>query len=200
MAASSAQYTNQPRVHRRIQIAVALAAAIAIVVGAWLAVSQTGFDALGQGGIHQNLLPRIGEPAPDFLTEDVLGNPVRLSDYRGQPVWLNFWGSWCPPCRAEMPEIQAAYEQLAPQGLVLLAVSVRESPLDALRYAAQNNATFYLLSDPDEQDTGQAYPLYNVPTHIFIDADGIVRSIILQDMDRDTAIQHGQAILAAAKR
>lgn len=183
---------------RTTQIVVGLVLAAAIVAAAWFISEQAGFDSIGQGGINQQLLPKVGDVAPDFETEDVFGNPVRLSQFRGHPVWLMFWGSWCPPCRAEFPEVQRAYEQLEPDGLRLLGVAVRESPFDAASYAAQNGATWLVLSDPDERDTGGGYPLYNVPTHMFIDADGIVRSVVISDMNEPLALEHGRALFAPA--
>ncbi len=187
----------EPRIDRarRSQIAASLGIALAIVIAAWFVGGRSGFRTIGEGGVNQRLLPKVGEVAPDFETRDVFGNTVRLSDFRGRPVWLNFWGSWCPPCRAEMPEIQAAYQQLEPEGLVLLAISVREPPEDALRYALQNRATFPILTDRYEQDTGAFYPLYNVPTHIFIDADGVIRAVILSDMSLDRALYAGRDVI-----
>ena len=182
---------------RRTQIALGLGVALAIVVGAWIVAGRAGLESIGQGGVNQRLLPKVGEVAPDFETEDVFGNRVRLSQFRGRPVWLNFWGSWCPPCRAEFPDIQRAYEQLEPEGLQLLAISLDEPPLAAAAYAGQNRATFLVLSDPDRADTGAAYPIYNCPTHVFIDADGVVRSIVLEDMDVEQALREGRAVINA---
>ena len=108
-----------------------------------------------------------------------------------------FWGSWRPPCRAEFPDIQAAYEQLEPNGLRMLGVSLREPPSDTASHAARNGASFFVLSDPDERDTGAAYPIYNFPTHIFIDADGVIRAIVLEDMDTDQALAAAQSVLGA---
>ncbi|MDF3039523.1 MAG: alkyl hydroperoxide reductase/Thiol specific antioxidant/Mal allergen [Thermomicrobiales bacterium] len=174
---------------------VGLVVAGVIVAAALFVGSQSGWESIGTGGINQSLLPKVGQVAPDFETEDVFGNPVRLSQFQGRPVWLMFWGSWCPPCRAEFPDIQAAYEQLEPQGLRMLGVSLRETPLDAASYAARNGATFLVLSDPDERDTGAAYPIYNFPTHIFIDADGVIRSIVLEDMDTEQALAEARRVL-----
>ena len=78
----------------------------------------------------------------------------------------------------------------------MLGVSLRETPVDAASYAARNGATFLVLSDPDERDTGAAYPNYNFPTHIFIDADGIIRAIILEDMDTEQALAQAQSVLS----
>lgn len=198
MAVSSDDTTRSAiPVMSRSRIAIGLFLAAAIVVAAWIISEQAGFDAIGQGGVNQQLLPKVGQPAPDFVTEDLFGNPVRLSQFRGQPVWLMFWGSWCPPCRAEFPEVQRAYEQLEPDGLRLLGVSVREPALNAAAYAAQNGATWLVLSDPDEADTRAGYPLYNVPTHLFIDADGIVRSVVISDMNEELALVQGRALIAA---
>ncbi|MDQ3693744.1 MAG: redoxin domain-containing protein, partial [Chloroflexota bacterium] len=82
---------------RLVTIGLGLVLAVALVVGAWFVGGQQGFDQIGRGGINSRLLPRVGEPAPDFFTVLGDGEVVLLSDYRGQPVWLNFWGSWCPP-------------------------------------------------------------------------------------------------------
>jgi peroxiredoxin len=177
---------------------IGLFVAVAIIVAAIAIGREAGWESIGDGGINQRLLPKVGALAPDFETEDVYGNPVRLSQFRGHPVWLMFWGSWCPPCRAEFPDIQAAYAQLEPKGLRMLGVSLRESAADAAAYAARNGATFLVLSDPDEADTGSAYPVYNFPTHIFIAADGTIRSIVLEDMDVDQAIAQASRILDSA--
>lgn len=185
------------RVSRRSAL-IGLGVAGVIVAAAALTGAKAGWGAIGTGGINQSLLPKVGEVAPDFETEDVFGNPVRLSQFRGHPVWLMFWGSWCPPCRAEFPDIQAAYAQLEPKGLRMLGVSLRESPIDAASYAARNGATFLVLSDPDESDTGAAYPIYNFPTHIFIDRDGVIRSIVLEDMDTEQAVAEASRLLGEA--
>ncbi|MFN8593001.1 MAG: TlpA disulfide reductase family protein [Thermomicrobiales bacterium] len=175
--------------------AIGLAVAVGIIVLVMVLGQRAGWNLIGTGGVNQSLLPKVGQVAPDFETEDVYGNPVKLSQFRGQPVWLMFWGSWCPPCRAEFPDIQAAYAELEPKGMRMLGVSLRETPLDAASYAARNGATFLVLSDPDERDTGSAYPIFNFPTHIFIDRDGVIRSIVLEDMSTDQAIAEASKIL-----
>jgi peroxiredoxin len=172
---------------------------VVILIAAAFVGVNSGWDSIGQGGMNRTLLPKVGEPAPDFITEDVFGNPVSLSQFKGQPVWLMFWGSWCPPCRAEFPDLQSAYAKLEPKGLRMLGVSLRESPVDAAAYAARNGATFLVLSDPDEADTGAAYPILNFPTHIFIDEDGIVRSLVLEDMDEEQAIAAANLVLDDAE-
>ena len=181
---------------QRLRVTLGVAVAVGLIAAAWFIGGRLGFEQIGIGGVNLSLLPKIGQPAPDFVTLTAAeGRPVQLSDYRGKPVWLNFWGSWCPPCRAEMPELQAAYERLRPRGLELLAVSLNEPAEDAARFAALNNATFTILSDPRRENTGAAYPIANFPTHILIDKDGIVRDIVLAAIDEEEIVRRAEAIM-----
>lgn len=177
------------------QAFVGIVVAVGILVLAWFVAGRAGLGDVGKGGINTSLLPKVGEEAPDFVAISPDGQIVRLSDFRGQPVWLNFWGAWCPPCRSEMPDIQAAYEELEPQGLTLLAISLGDKPSEALNFAKLNNVTFDILLDPDRSLTSPTYPIYNFPTHIFIDEDGIVRKIVLSEMSADQAVAAAQSIL-----
>src|SRR5215204_4518227 len=141
---------DQPKpTGRSKQALIGLAVAAGILALAWFVAGRAGLSDVGKGGINTSILPKVGEEAPDFVAISPQGEIVRLSDFRGQPVWLNFWGAWCPPCRAEMPDIQTAYETLGPQGLTLLAVSLGDKPSEALNFAELNGATFDILLDPD---------------------------------------------------
>lgn len=181
---------------RKKQAIAGLAVAAAILLVAWFVAGKAGLSDVGKGGINTSLLPKVGDQAPDFVAISPQGDIVHLSDYLGQPVWLNFWGSWCPPCRAEMPDIQTAYEELGPKGLTLLAVSLGDKPSEAMNFAKLNGVTFTILLDPDRSLTSPTYPIYNFPTHIFIDREGIVRKIVLSEMDADQAIAAAQSVLA----
>jgi peroxiredoxin len=178
------------------QAVVGLALALAIVVAAWFIGGRAGFGEIGEGGINRQFLPEVGEAAPDFVALDSTATGVWLHDFKGKPVWLTFWGSWCPPCRSEMPEIEAAYKQLAPEGLVLMAVSVDE-PFDvSLAFAQALGATFPILNVPDRDLIADRYDVYNYPTHIFIDENGIVQKIIPGQLDTETALAEGRALLS----
>jgi peroxiredoxin len=189
---------RSPSKRSRSRIAISLGLAFAIVIGAWFVAGQQGLDSLGQGGVNQRLLPRAGDPAPDITVTDILGNQVRLSDLEGQAVWLNFWGSWCPPCRAEMPEIQAAYEQVATEGVIMLAISLNEPAIDAVQFAVRNNVTFPIYIDQYQTATGDAYPIYNFPTHIFIDPTGVVSRVVLSEMSTDEAVRYAREAMDAS--
>jgi peroxiredoxin len=193
--AAGTKSKSGPTESRTRQAAVGLGLALAIVFAAWWIGGRAGFDQIGEGGINRRFLPKVGEVAPDVMVLDTNQQPVYLSRFRGQPVWLTFWGSWCPPCRSEMPEIQSAYQQLAPQGIALIAVAIDE-PLDvAIGFAAINGATFPIYSVPDRGLIADRYDLYNVPTHLFIDADGVVRKIIAGPVDEASALAAAQTIL-----
>jgi cytochrome c biogenesis protein CcmG/thiol:disulfide interchange protein DsbE len=184
------------RIDRR-QAAIGVGMAIVIVLAAWLVGGRAGFNDIGKGGINRHFLPKEGQVAPDFAALDATGSEVRLSDFRGQPVWLNFWGSWCAPCRSEFPEIEAAYEQLAPRGVAFMSVSLDEAYEDSLAFAQSSGGTFPILNVRFRSAIAENYDLYNVPTHIFIDANGVVRRIIAGPLDEKTAVAEAEALLAA---
>lgn len=195
-AEAAAEETAGGRSSRLASIGIGLAVALAIIVAAWFVSGREGLSQLGHGGKNAQLLPRVGAQAPNFAAIDLnAGKIVHLSDYKGHPVWINFWGSWCAPCRAETPDIEAAYQQLAPKGVVMLAISLDETPQAAWNYAQLNHVTYTILSDPNRDGTGPTYPINNFPTHIFVDANGVIRAIVLAPMDAATAEQYGNEIL-----
>ena len=127
--------------------------------------------------------PRPGQPAPDFEAKMLDGSTARLSDYRGKPVWLSFWASWCPPCRAENPDVDAIYREMKDRGLVMIAVDMGESPAEIRSYLESTGYTF-----PVALDTGYAitslYQVNGIPTHFFIDRDGVISEMRVGTIDR----------------
>lgn len=124
--------------------------------------------------------PQEGFLAPDFALQDMNGQTVRLSDLRGQPVLLNLWASWCPPCKEEMPAMQNAFEIYAPQGFTILAVNTtfQDQRSSALRFAEESGLTFPILFDVDGTVSRQ-YHTRLMPTSFFIDQEGIIRRVVL---------------------
>lgn len=125
---------------------------------------------------ERGLPPRVGAPAPDFEATTVDGKRVHLTELRGHPVWINFWASWCPPCRAEAPEIEMVWREQRASGLVLLGISQAEDAAAVQSYAATAGLTFDLIADRD-QAIGARYRVNGLPTHYFIDGEGIVQAI-----------------------
>lgn len=120
----------------------------------------------------------VGDVAHDFALQDLEGNTVRLSDFSGKPVIINFWATWCAPCRVEMPELQAAFEEYSDDGLAILALDQQEPP-DVVRkfFYGEMGLTFTPLLDTDSAvsdlyGTGMVYP-----TTFFIDGDGVVTAV-----------------------
>ena len=117
----------------------------------------------------------VGQPAPDFqLLDHATNKPVKLSDYRGKAVVLNFWATWCGPCRAEMPEFKKVYDARNSE-LVILGVDYRESP-DQIEYFNRDfDLKFPLLVDRPG-DVQNYYGVQGLPSTFFIDKDGVLRA------------------------
>jgi len=124
--------------------------------------------------------PREGFLAPDFALQDARGQTVRLSDLRGRPVLVNLWASWCPPCQAEMPAMQKAYEIYEPQGFTILAVNTtfQDDQASALAFTAQRGLTFPVLFDMDGSVSHQ-YLVRAMPSSFFIDRQGVIRRVVI---------------------
>lgn len=116
----------------------------------------------------------VGAPAPDLTAETVDGRRVSLVDLRGQVVVLNFWATWCAPCRDEMPALEARYEKYKDQGLVVLAIDFDEPADDVRAFADQLGLTFPVLLDPGAT-IQQLYRVRGYPTTYFVDRDGTIR-------------------------
>ena len=132
--------------------------------------------------------PRVGELAPDFQFQDVDGQFAFLSDLRGNPVLINFWASWCGPCRYEMPFIQEVYEEWSASGLVVLAINKGESLSTAKDFMQSYNLSFPALLDIN-QDVALEYNIRSIPTTFFIDKDGIIQAIKVGPFSSKTEIE-----------
>jgi peroxiredoxin len=109
--------------------------------------------------------------APDFEIPDIDGELKRLSDYRGKVVVLNFWATWCPPCRDEMPAMQHAWEQVRDQNVVFLAVNIGETADEIFTFTGDYDVDFPLLMDQDSSVIKQ-WPIRGLPTTYVIDPEG----------------------------
>jgi peroxiredoxin len=149
--------------------------AVAVVFGGvWVLASRVPQSTDGVVGAGLETAPRKGFSAPDFSLTTLDGATVRLSDLRGKAVLINFWASWCGPCRAEMPHIQAAYEEHVDDGLVVLGVDQSEPPATVARFADEFGLTFPIPLDNDGQ-VSAAYQARALPTSFFVDTDGVIR-------------------------
>lgn len=137
---------------------------------------------LGAPSFTPVVAPLAGSRAPEFSARTLDGALVRLSELRGRAVVLNFWATWCQPCRAEMPLLDDRSRTLAERGLVVLGANFDEPEEDVRAFRDELGLTFPLLLDPG----GEIQSLYRVigyPTTYFIDADGMIRAVHLGVMD-----------------
>lgn len=168
---------------------------------AWLGQRVTPEQLAAQPTPEQTTSPQGDEAAdegeqmplaPDFVVFDAAGNEVRLSDRIGKPVVLNFWASWCGPCRMEMPEFQQKYLELGDEVqflMINLTDGARETVEGAAAFIASQGYTFPVFYDTQE-NAANAYGIYSIPTTVFIDAQGHAIAMARGAIDADT-LQRG---------
>ena len=139
---------------------------------------------VGDRAPELQVLGTDGSPAPLL---DLAGVPVRLADLRGHPVWINFWASWCPPCQAETPTIRDFATAYAPQGLVVIGISVQEATESDVRAYAQKYALGYTIAADLAGDVFRRFRVYGLPTQYFLDEAGVIRSVVQGPVTPETA-------------
>jgi len=123
-------------------------------------LSDLGFD-----------LPTEEFPVPEFSLTSLSGEEVSISDYRGKVVFLNFWATWCPPCRAEMPSMQEVYERWEDKDFEMVAVNLREDNKTVEKYMEEGGYTFPVLMDKEGQ-IGGLFGVTGIPTTFMVDKEG----------------------------
>jgi peroxiredoxin len=132
-------------------------------------------------------------PAPDFTLQDLSGRNVRLSDLRGKVVLVEFWATWCPPCRASIPVIEHLHQTYAEKGLVVLGISIDEG-WDAVKsFAREQGITYTVLKGSDE--VSQQYMVRVVPTLFLVGKDGIIAKQYVGGEEEETLAQDVQSML-----
>jgi peroxiredoxin len=123
--------------------------------------------------------------APDFVLRTVDGGQVRLSELRGKVILLNFWATWCPPCKAEMPDLDALYRQYgAARNFVVIGVDVEEEAAAVAAFARENNVAFPLVLDADGAVTNGLYRVRGLPTSMIVDRAGDIRDSWMGQISR----------------
>lgn len=118
-----------------------------------------------------------GQIAPDFTLYDLNGNPVKLSELKGKKVLINFWATWCPPCRAEMPQMQKFYEDYKSESVAIVGVNLtptEENTESIQSFVGEHKLTFPIVLDP-EGDVMQKYQIAAYPTTYLLDSTGVIR-------------------------
>ena len=157
---------------------VSVALAVSLILGGLLTLSLMDKPQSSNYGTTEP--PNASAPqaitAPDFTLQTPEGHQVKLSDYQGQVILLNTWATWCPPCRAEMPALEAYYREHKDDGFVVLAVNSQESVSTVTAFITAEGFTFPVLLDPDGA-VMSSYGVRSLPTSFFIDRDGTVRRV-----------------------
>ena len=155
--------------HRSVTAVCALSLSLAVVL---LGCSNNGGEA-------QVITPASPTLAPALAMQSIDGKRISIADFRGKVVVVDFWASWCPPCREGLPHIQnlSSNADFRARGLVVLAVNEQENAADIRRFIDQSHYTFTVLSDPDGS-AARAYSAISLPTTVVIGRDGTIRLIV----------------------
>jgi peroxiredoxin len=185
-ATGDAGPTARARQSRSATLAIMGLTAAIIVAVAFMANQPTpsadGFTYVSLSGGARGEPPTVGKPAPDFLVTTVDGKTVGPSDLKGKPVWLTFGASWCQPCRAENPDIQAMSEEFTESDLIVLAIFISEDASAVKDYADRVGLTYGLVADPDTRIASE-YRIMGIPSHYFIDSSGVLRLMKIGSID-----------------
>lgn len=173
--------------------AVALGSAVFLLLTisfliVWLLSTRVGGvdtgGAASSGTDSLEVAARLGALAPDFELVNVrTGQAVKLSSLRGKPVFVNFWGTWCPPCRQEMPEMQKVYDKYEGQ-LAMIGVSMGpRDTLDGVKTFVDGYKYTWTFLQDDSSAVAVAYQAYSIPKSYFIDPTGVIRAVHIGAMD-----------------
>jgi peroxiredoxin len=184
-AVSSAQRMRQGISRREAWYAAGgIVVALVLVAVIWGLTDRSDIPAVGE----------VNRPAPSFTLPALQGGEIDLEEYRGQVVLVNFWGTWCEPCRRETPALQAAYEQLRDEGFVVIGVNMTEDELvqnnsedDIRAFADQYNVTYPIALDT-EGEVSRAFRVYPLPTSFFIDPEGTIRYMRVSEITADEVV------------
>lgn len=167
-------------------------AGIVLLGAGWIFLTRTPVIQTTGGGPPPS--PKEGFSAPafslDILNAEISTAKVSLTDFRGQVVMINFWATWCSPCREEMPAIQSVYEEYREQGFEVLAVNTtfQDNEFDVKDFVAEYNLSFPILLDRSG-DVSQQYQLRGLPSTYFIDRQGVIQTVIVGGPMKDTTIR-----------
>jgi cytochrome c biogenesis protein CcmG/thiol:disulfide interchange protein DsbE len=173
----------------RLGTLLVLAVTAGVVMGGVYLVDRpapaaAGVTAVALKGAGDGAAPKIASPAQDFTATTTDGKKVSLSSYVGHPVWLTFGASWCAACKAEAPDIEAAYKKFQAQGVVVLSVSISEDSAAVKDYGDRIGLTYPKIADPDTR-IASAYRVNGIPAHFFINSSGVLQSIKTGGMSPD---------------
>jgi thiol-disulfide isomerase/thioredoxin len=136
--------------------------------------------------------PKVGQPVPDFQLSSLDGRLVSLADFKGRPLVINFWATWCAPCKAEMPLIEQYYDRYAPE-LAVVGINSGEGRALAQKFVAENEIGFPILLD-EGGGAAATYLVRGFPATFFIDASGVLQSAHIGQLHEENLTQYLKTI------
>lgn len=177
----------------------------AVITGSYLLAGSLYFGAIGSLDLlRQPNIPGNGNPAPDIRFQDLSGAPVRLSDLAGRAIVLNFWATWCPPCRREMPMLDEFHANYRGKGLSVIGLAIDEPPGQVRRFVESIGVTYPIWVDAPRSESGfdysqEVFTRYGgvgLPMTVFIDRAGVIRRIYVGELSRGFLHSQARVILA----
>jgi peroxiredoxin len=152
---------------------------------------------LTAGGHAAGFEVHAATPAPELSAHDLSGTPISLAAYRGKVVVLNFWATWCPPCRHEMPSMERLRVKMTGRPMEIVAVNSAETAKDVKAFLSKMKLSFPILLDPDGGNT-RRWKVFALPTSFLLDAQGRVRYVLTgpTEWDEGEALQNVESLLA----
>ncbi|MCA1724994.1 MAG: TlpA family protein disulfide reductase, partial [Thermomicrobia bacterium] len=178
---------------RGVQVSLGLVLVVAILLATLLFNRENGGRGLTDPGAT---LPRIGDRLAVLPITDSTGAPFDMATLTGHPVWINVWASWCGPCKAEMPDLEAVSQEVRAThpDFVLLSLNTADNRQDGMKFFDDLRLTSTLAFNNGSRDIGP-YRIQNFPTSILVDRNGIVRQVLQRSVDKESAQQELKAIL-----
>ncbi|GAA0329775.1 redoxin domain-containing protein [Bacillus carboniphilus] len=176
---------------------ILLLAAAVFIVNVWNPGSGDDLEGETVNGVQQEDTENIpganlaavkeGSPAPDFKLPTIEGEAMRLSDYRGKKVILNFWATWCPPCKAEMPHMQNFYEKNKDKGVEIVAVNLTnlDKGEERIKQFIEDYGLTFTVPLDVEGNIGIEFQAFTIPTSYIIDTNGVIQKKIIGPMDEE---------------
>lgn len=147
-------------------------------------VAAIGYTIYNSATAEDVAVLKVGDQAPDFTLTDLDGESHKLSDYEGQGVFLNFWGTWCEPCAKEMPAMDRQNEIYSEKGVQTLAVNIAQSEFEVQSFADQYGLTFPIVIDKNKS-VMHAYNIRPLPTTVLVNPEGEIQRIITGEMSEE---------------
>ncbi|GAB4454239.1 MAG: redoxin domain-containing protein [Anaerolineae bacterium] len=182
---TTTQSQNTPALLQKRPFWAALIVAVLLLGSGWIAFSAGQVaDTTGAGAGQLEPAPIAGHPAPEIELPTLSGETIRLSDFRGQPVVVNFWATWCGPCRAEFPDFQEAAVDNADSLVIIGVNSTSTDQRDSIPpFLDEFGITFPIVLD-EQGDAVDAYRVLGLPTTVFINSDGIINEVFTGPLNK----------------